>query len=222
MRLDHISSEAGSGANDPDAAKRDVPDRLHPSAATKQDAAFKPHRLGPSDSDLPAVLGKTSMSRSGLASPVKLEKTVSANRLGAWAYGAVNLPVQHSGMPRSQPSDAVSQVRKENSARDEKMIRPRENLAPAAAGIRETGTPGARSSLLARLVGQWQQADKEASRPAPVPDLAPPQADALPLPSAPSTAQWPLSAVSDMDFVRRLESVLLSESRRHGIIMEDQ
>jgi hypothetical protein len=222
MHPDSVRSAADIGGKDPDASGRGLPDRQPPAAVARQAMPFKPLRLEPPDSDLRAVLGKTSMSRSGLAAPLKLEKTVSADRLGRWAYGGASGPIQHSGLRPARPADAVPQLAEKHSSRGANPMHPRENTDPAPAEMRETGIPGVRSGLLGSLVNRWQQADKVPARPAPVRDLTPPQDEAMPLPLEPSPPQWPLSAVSDMDFVRRLENVLLSESRRRGIFVEDQ
>ncbi|UCD79866.1 MAG: hypothetical protein JSW26_00075 [Desulfobacterales bacterium] len=223
-RNTHMAERGGAaGGKTRDSAEIENDSRriaLHSAKATNGNRLPRPQRIHPND-DIQAVLGKTPMSRSGLSAPVEFNGTVAADWLSSWAYGAERWPVAPSQARSPKPTDGRAVVFEQDAANN-KMTQPKEGTDGAPPGFGGRGIPDAHSSPLGRLVKQWHTAKNDSSREVSVRESTRSPVAGASLPFGPPSVELATSAVSDMDFVRRLENVLLCESRRHGIVVEDQ
>lgn len=191
------------------------------SAAAPKGGRFAYRRALDSDGNSHAVLGKSAMSRSGLSVPIALEHAVSADRLSAWADPAMRVDAPRRRVRSPKPAAAEPAVLRRESANG-KMRRPNEGIDDDHSRFQGTDILGPSSSTLGRLVHQWHEDNKGSSRSESLRELTRPHVRSSSLSDGPPSPDLSTSTASDTDFARRLENVLLRESRRHGIVVEDQ
>jgi hypothetical protein len=211
------------GAGQPDAAAVGYVSQrgsLHAAAAPKGDRFAYPRALD-SDGDIHAVLGKSPMSRRGLSDPIEFDLAVSADRLSTWAYGAMRVEAPRPRVRSPKPTDAEPAVFTRASA-GARISQPDERIDGDHSRFRETDILGTSSRNLGRLVHRWQAQNNDSLQKVSARELTRPHAHSPSLSDGPPAPELSTSTLADSDFARRLENVLLRESRRHGITVEDQ
>jgi hypothetical protein len=191
------------------------------SAGASKGGRFAYRRAPDSDGDIRAVLGKSPMSRRGLSVPIEFDHAVSADRLSAWAYGAMRVEAPRPQVRSPKPTAAEPAVFTRDSA-SARFSRTAERIDGDHSRFRESDILGTSSSNLGRLVHRWHARNKGSLRKVSVRELTRPHVHSSSLSDGPPTPELSTSTLSDSDFAHRLENVLLRESRRHGIIVEDQ
>ena len=195
---------------------------LHSAAASASKGdRFAYRRALDSDGDSHAVLGKSPMSRNGLSVPIEIDHAVSADRLSAWAYGATRVEAPRPQVRSPKPTAAEPAVFTRDSA-SVRISRTDESIDGDHLRFRESDILGTSSSTLGRLVQRWHAENNGSLRKVSARELTRPHVHSSSLSDGPPTSELSTSTLSDSDFARRLENVMLRESRRHGIVVEDQ
>lgn len=185
--------------------------------ATKGGRSASPMTVG-SQGDIHSILGKSVLSRSGLSVPIKSEPAVSADRLLSWAAGATHGDTSRTRKPAKAGSTAI-----DRDSADQIMEKPVAASPSLSSRLSGSEGRGAHLSSLERLVSQYNDPDDRPSRSSSGPESLRSVVNRSRLfNGTESTESSKATVVSDTDFARRLENVLLRESRRHGILVEDQ
>jgi|GEM_PF-6004557 len=170
-----------------------------------------------SQGGIQSILGKSVLSRSGLSVPIKSEPAVSADRLLSWAAGATHGDTSRTRKPAKAGSTAI-----DRDSADQVMEKPVASSPGLSSRMSGADSRGAHLSSLQRLVSQFNDPDDRPSRSTSGPESWPSVVNPATLSNGPEPAELSKTTVTDTNFARRLENVLLRESRRHGILVEDQ